>query len=1036
METDSVGGGYSDHEDMPLLVSRDMENEPPLRTSTLDPGIGASETNTNVILESGGPTTRGPTGNSCPKEKDETGSQPRIISTSHRPSPYPSIFLAILVSLLLFGCQTQASLQENVIFESIGEMAGATSYLHVQATISLSSITKQFELYKEKLKARFTDPHRVASIMNQQFSKNLNTTVDGYLEGKRQDLPPSKKVFQSVPAPHMNNAVIWTRIAQLHYEDLYEIGLNLASLKSLLPKLPFDNRDRIVATSNFFKNIQPHMRKDNIITDDHEVENDFLEKYPDLQVPNHLSQRFRRSFTTKSKRLRFDQGISLFQPPAGTRLEEWFLMKVQENVPQDSYWFHVCPPENNTTCKYHHPIPQVALPDSRPGGELVADQSDFATPPIPLAYTISAEDYLALGIPMTPMAPTPSDWIKPSAPTLHWEEDLASHVVQNHTTVSVTHSNKGMPKTQSDHYNRKKSMGGQSMNMGSFHLAVDDRDHQYWKKKIGTVPTINRRKRDIDGGTSVHIRPKRLAGLIALPIAMAATAMGIYNTAQIEYLKTQLTEIKENTGRLFSVVDNHESAIQDLEAGLNMLTGFMIQLFEQNPALLDARFSRIENQLRDRIRQATHALQAAQHRRLSVDLLSPNQVHEMFSKLNSRAAEFNCELLVKFPSDLLQLEVSLLYDGEDAHLLLHVPMMPKESVLRLFRLHPFPLPLDGDHFLIPDVKNDVLAVSSTDQRLHVQLSSIDLMGCHRMNQLFLCDQFGVLSQKFNKTCLGALYMQNFKTAQEICDFNIEPVSEKVYPLRKNRFLVYLPTALTVPIKCVNGTKTEKHLGSGSQTFTLSSGCEAQFLEHLVLSDLNIKMPADVLHFTWNWTPADLFEQTEQVAPQLRRLETLGMSRPKLKDLKYHMYAGAGLSGWNEIILYVIGGILLFLLLCLGIYMCINYKKQKQNPNPSSESGVFTNLLALMGLQQHHARQQQDIRVRYDNNLPLDDDHVLQYEASPPRYPTIATQPDRLLERLQNMQEQMDLLKERNQLLETDPKRNYPSAPSVQNPKMF
>jgi hypothetical protein len=172
-------------------------------------------------------------------------------------------------------------------------------------------------------------------------------------------------------------------------------------------------------------------------------------------------------------------------------------------------------------------------------------------------------------------------------------------------------------------------------------------------------------------------------------------------------------------------------------------------------------------------------------------------------------------------------------------------------------------------------------------------------------------------------------MQNFKTAQEICDFNIEPVSEKVYPLRKNRFLVYLPTALTVPIKCVNGTKTEKHLGSGSQTFTLSSGCEAQFLEHLVLSDLNIKMPADVLHFTWNWTPADLFEQTEQVAPQLRRLETLGMSRPKLKDLKYHMYAGAGLSGWNEIILYVIGGILLFLLLCLVIYMCINYKKKNK-----------------------------------------------------------------------------------------------------------
>jgi hypothetical protein len=80
---------------------------------------------------------------------------------------------------------------------------------------------------------------------------------------------------------------------------------------------------------------------------------------------------------------------------------------------------------------------------------------------------------------------------------------------------------------------------------------------------------------------------------------MAATATGIYSTAQIEYLKTQLTDIKENTRRLFSVVDNHQNAIQDLEAGMNMLTGYMIQLFEQNTALLDARFLRIEYQLRD-----------------------------------------------------------------------------------------------------------------------------------------------------------------------------------------------------------------------------------------------------------------------------------------------------------------------------------------------------------------------------------------------------------------------------------------------------
>ena len=70
------------------------------------------------------------------------------------------LFLAgLMVVILGFAVNpVTTTTHENVIFESIGEMAGATSYLHVQVTISLSSITQQFELYKAKLQSRFTDP--------------------------------------------------------------------------------------------------------------------------------------------------------------------------------------------------------------------------------------------------------------------------------------------------------------------------------------------------------------------------------------------------------------------------------------------------------------------------------------------------------------------------------------------------------------------------------------------------------------------------------------------------------------------------------------------------------------------------------------------------------------------------------------------------------------------------------------------------------------------------------------------------------------
>jgi hypothetical protein len=46
------------------------------------------------------------------------------------------------------------------------------------------------------------------------------------------------------------------------------------------------------------------------------------------------------------------------------------------------------------------------------------------------------------------------------------------------------------------------------------------------------------------------VRPRRkILGGIALGVAVAATAMGVYNRVQIQQLKEELFEVKENTGR-------------------------------------------------------------------------------------------------------------------------------------------------------------------------------------------------------------------------------------------------------------------------------------------------------------------------------------------------------------------------------------------------------------------------------------------------------------------------------------------------------
>ena len=267
-------------------------------------------------------------------------------------------------------------------------------------------------------------------------------------------------------------------------------------------------------------------------------------------------------------------------------------------------------------------------------------------------------------------------------------------------------------------------------------------------------------------------------------------------------------------------------------------------------------------------------------------------------------------------------------------------MVPRQSLLRLFKLHPFPLPFFDDHFLIPDVHNDVLAVSSTDQRLSTHLSSVDLLGCHRMNQVFMCDRFGVLSRQFNSTCLGSLFNQDFVTARSICRFEVVPISERVYQLKKNWFAVFLPAPATVPLKCRNGTVTDLHLARGPSRFHLSPGCEATFAQHHVFADLSIKMPAETLHFNWEWDPLDLLHMPQkEISQELARLREFGIYRPVLTDLQYRSSEQQQGAYFNfSHMLHFIGNAILITVILIAaiwiLYRCIRWRRsRRQSPPP-------------------------------------------------------------------------------------------------------
>jgi hypothetical protein len=446
----------------------------------------------------------------------------------------------------------------------------------------------------------------------------------------------------------------------------------------------------------------------------------------------------------------------------------------------------------------------------------------------------------------------------------------------------------------------------------------------------------------VRGMVKLHdLRAPRFLGFLAPALGAFGTFMGLYNLGQINKLQTELQDVNVRHNRLVEVVEDHDYHLKVINTTIDtLLQGLNIRA-THDPALTSTRLSYIELQIKERIQTAVHTIQQAQHRRLAVDFLSHVQLRRLYERLQLQAEENECTLLTQQHSDLFQLEASYFFDGNDVHILLHVPMVPKESLLRLFRLHSFPLPLTKDHSLIPVAQHNVLAISSGFTRYSAQLSHTDLMGCHVVNNIYLCERHGVLNQHLNSTCLGSLYTQDFEAVKRLCPLEVHKAGEIVHQLAGNWFLAYSPKAQTVPITCRNGTSSEQYLAKGINKFNISPGCKAHLQKHLVMSDLSLKLDSDILHFEWHWNDVSLQDlQGDNLLPQLQMMIDSGIHNPTISDLQQLKMDIKRSPGWWAHLVNFTGNLVLFLLffslLAFVSYRLYIYRRELQLRSDDSD----------------------------------------------------------------------------------------------------
>ena len=326
------------------------------------------------------------------------------------------------------------------------------------------------------------------------------------------------------------------------------------------------------------------------------------------------------------------------------------------------------------------------------------------------------------------------------------------------------------------------------------------------------------------------------------------TLMGWFSQRRLNNLRDRMEEVEDQQHRLLQVQVVQLQRIEEIETAIKQLYQALKNSHSAWISYSSLDYAR--DQLRANLQKLIRALQAAHHRRLSIDLLPSDTLKKLFDAAARKAKSHHHQLLLRHPSDLLQIETSYVHDGHDVHLILHIPMAPSDSLLRLFQLRPFPLPFSETHMLMPNPELQILAISANADRLSVELSAVHLLGCHRVNQVYMCERSGVLKRFLNDTCLGSLYMQDLQGATTLCEMNIIPIAETVLQLQDNWYLVHSPIALTSRIDCLNSSASEVFIRRGANRIHVSPSCRLHLTSHVLISNFAVTLDTVIKHYEW------------------------------------------------------------------------------------------------------------------------------------------------------------------------------------------
>lgn len=476
------------------------------------------------------------------------------------------------------------------------------------------------------------------------------------------------------------------------------------------------------------------------------------------------------------------------------------------------------------------------------------------------------------------------------------------------------------------------------------------------------------------------------AAVASFPLGILGTLWGWYNRQQIANLRATLNDhIRDHDLLVLTVSENAERLANVSQAVIDL--SFAIEdMVRTDSATLSARADVMLAALTHRLNLLRDLITQAHHRRLAPTFLPPASLRQLLQDVFVRASQRGYHPLVRLPTDLLQTELSYMHDGEVMHMVLHVPMVPKGCLFRLYRFLPFPLPVpDTDFVLLPQPAKQLLALG--DNSKAVTLHTSELVNCRLLGDVHVCENVGVVYNDFRHTCLGALYAEQWQWAQQHCPFQVRKSDHWAVQLSETAFLLYAPTPILARIRCGSTIRDTDVQISGTSILNVTAGCRAETPKHTLFTSLASKDSTVAIAFHWTWDSRDLFRNvtTNIISDAVHQLRFDGEHRPnghaireKINRLlsKTAMASQAGLlqtPAFHYTSLSLISAFILFIVICILTFLGFRCLRKRNlincNFNPVRPNTPLDDLSDSFQPPPEETLKFSDLRNRLDNLHP-------------------------------------------------------------------